>query len=192
MGFFTDFFNAISNVSQNKGTDFGRNTGAAIDNFQKSVSFNEPTRLDNFLLGPGRSPQPKEERNYFQEGQDAFKRDSQALADMRDPMGERTDPNTGRSVRETRGREDKSTRLTNTGGGSGGGSSTPAAATKTEPTPPAAPKDVSEDDTSSGALEDEAIATKKKGKKATILTSAKGLLSDAPVRDRRRLKGLIS
>lgn len=190
MGFFTDFFNAISNVSQNKGTDFGRNTGAAIDNFQKSVSFNEPTRLDNFLLGPGRSPDPG--RNYFQEGQDDFKRDSQALADMRDPMGERTDPNTGRSVRETRGREDKSTRLTNTGGGSGGGSSTPAAATKTEPTPPVAPKTVAEDPSSSGDLEDEAMATGKKGKKGTILTSSQGLLSDAPVRDRRRLKGLIS
>ena len=30
-----------------------------------------------------------------------------ALADMRDPGGERTDPNTGRSVREERGYEEK-------------------------------------------------------------------------------------
>jgi hypothetical protein len=190
MGFFTNFFNAISNVAQGKGTDFGRNTGAAIQNIAESVRFNEPTRVDNFLLGPNQSVNPK--RDYFQEGQDAFKRDSQALADMRDPMGERTDPNTGRSVRETRGYEDKSTGSIVTSGKSGGGSSTPAAATKTEPTPPAAPKDVSEDDTSSGALEDEAIAMKKKGKKATILTSAKGLLSDAPTRPERKLKGLIA
>jgi len=191
MGFFTDFFNAISNVSQGKGTDFGRNTGAAIQGMADSMRFNEPTRVDSFLLGPGRSPQPKEERDYFQEGQDAFKRDSQALADMRDPGGERTDPTTGRSVRETRGYEDKSTGSIVTSGRSGGGSGA-ASGTKTELNPPVAPKTVAEDPSSSGDLEDEAMATGKKGRKGTILTSSQGLLTDAPTRDRRKLKGLIN
>jgi len=189
MGFFTDFFNAISNVSQGKGTDFGRNTGAAIQGMADSMRFNEPTRLDNFLLGPGQSPDPN--RNYFQEGQDAFKRDSQALADMRDPMGERTDPNTGRSVRETRGYEEKSSGSIVRSGGSGGGSGA-ASGTKTELKPPVAPKTVAEDPSSSGDLEDEAMETGKKGKKGTILTSSQGLLSNAPVRDKRKLKGLIN
>ena len=181
MGFFSAFMDMISGGAQR--------LGSSIQSASDSMKFNEPTRLDNFLLGPGRSPDPN--RDYFQEGQDAFKRDSQALADMRDPMGERTDPTTGRSVRETRGYEDKSTGSIVTSGRSGGGSGA-ASGTKTEPTPPAAPKDVSEDDTSSGTLEDEAIATKKKGKKATILTSTKGLLSDAPTRPERKLKGLIA
>jgi hypothetical protein len=189
MGFFTNFFNAISNVASGRGTDFGRSTGAAIDNFQKSVSFSEPTRLDNFLLGPGRSPDPN--RDYFQEGQDAFKRDAERLADMRDPGGERTDPTTGRSVRETRGYEDKSTASIVTGGSSGGGSAT-TSGTKTELKPPVAPKTVAENPSSSGELEDEAMETGKKGRKGTILTSAQGLLTNAPVRERRRLKGLIS
>ena len=114
-----------------------------------------------------------------------------AMADMRDPGGERTDPNTGRSVRETRGYQDKSTRLTNTGGGSGGGSGT-TSGTTTQLKPPVAPATIAEDPASSGELEDEAIESGKKGRKGTILTSSQGLLSDAPVRERRKLKGLIS
>ena len=182
MGFFSAFMDMISGGAQR--------LGSGIQSAADSMRFNEPTRVDSFLLGPGRSPDPG--RDYFAEGVAANKAAMESMADMRDPMGERTDPNTGRSVRETRGYEDKSTGSIVTSGKSSGGSSTPAAATKTEPTPPAAPKDVSEDDTSSGALEDEAIATKKKGKKATILTSAKGLLSDAPTRPERKLKGLIA
>ena len=46
MGFFTDFFNAMSNVAQGKGTDFGRRTGAAIQSMADSMRFNEPTRAD--------------------------------------------------------------------------------------------------------------------------------------------------
>ena len=184
MGFFSAFMDMISGGAQR--------LGSGIQSASESMKFNEPTRLDNFLLGPGRSPQPKEERDYFAEGVAENEKRMAEMADMRDPMGERTDPNTGRSFRETRGYEDKSTGSIVTSGKSSGGSSTPAAATKTEPTPPAAPKDVSEDDTSSGTLEDEAIAMKKKGKKATILTSAKGLLSDAPTRPERKLKGLIA
>jgi len=163
MGFFTDFFNAISNVSQGKGTDFGRRTGAAIQGMADSMRFSEPTKVDSFLLGPGQSVDPN--RDYFAEGVAANKAAMDAMADMRDPGGERTDPNTGRSVRETRGREDKSTRSTMTGGGGAGGS---------------------------GKLEDEAMESGKKGRKGTILTSSQGLLTDAPVRDRRRLKGLIN
>ena len=53
MGFFTNFFNAISNVAQGRGTDFGRRTGAAIQSMADSMRFNEPTRADRFLLGPG-------------------------------------------------------------------------------------------------------------------------------------------
>tara|TARA_R100001480_G_scaffold30892_1_gene41992 strand:+ start:185 stop:754 length:570 start_codon:yes stop_codon:yes gene_type:complete len=189
MGFFTDFFNAISNVSQGRGTDFGRNTGAAIQGMADSMRFSEPTRVDSFLLGPGRSPDPN--RDYFAEGVAANKAAMEAMADMRDPMGERTDPNTGRSVRETRGREDKSTRLTNTGGGSGGGSAK-TSGTTTQLKPPVAPATIAEDPASSGELEDEAMESGKKGRKGTILTSSQGLLSDAPVRERRKLKGLIS
>jgi hypothetical protein len=110
---------------------------------------------------------------------------------MRDPGGERTDPTTGRSVRETRGYEDKSTASIVTGGSSGGGSAT-TSGTKTELKPPVAPKTVAENPSSSGELEDEAMETGKKGRKGTILTSAQGLLTNAPVRERRRLKGLIS
>ncbi len=191
MGFFTDFFNAISNVSQGRGTDFGRRTGAAIQGMADSMRFSEPTRVDSFLLGPGRSPDPN--RDYFAEGVAANEKAMAAMADMRDPGGERTDPNTGRSVRETRGREDKSTRSTMTSGGSGGaGGSGTSSGTTTELKPPVAPATIAEDPASSGELEDEAIATGKKGRKGTILTSSQGLLTDAPVRERRRLKGLIS
>ena len=189
MGFFTDFFNAISNVSQGKGTDFGRRTGAAIQGMADSMRFSEPTRVDSFLLGPGQSVDPN--RDYFAEGVAANKRAMDAMADMRDPGGERTDPNTGRSVRETRGREDKSTRSTMTGGGSGGGSAT-TSGTTTQLKPPVAPATIAEDPASSGELEDEAMESGKKGRKGTILTSSQGLLTDAPVRDRRRLKGLIN
>ena len=194
MGFFTNFFNAISNVAQGRGTDFGRNTGAAIDSFQKSVSFSEPTRLDRFLAGPGQSIDMSEagREKRFQENVAANERAMAAMADMRDPEGRRTDPNTGRTVREERGFEEKSTRSTMTsGGGSGGGSAT-TSGTTTELKPPVAPATVAEDPASSGELEDEAIATGKKGRKGTILTSAQGLLTDAPTRDRRRLKGLIN
>ena len=189
MGFFTNFFNAISNVAQGRGTDFGRRTGAAIQNFAESVRFNEPTRVDRFLLGPGQSVDPN--RDYFAEGVAANKKAMDALADMRDPGGERTDPNTGRSVRETRGREDKSTGSIVTGGGGAGGSGT-ASGTTTELKPPVGPATIDEDPASSGELEDEAMATGKKGRKGTILTSSQGLLTDAPTRDRRRLKGLIN
>ena len=200
MGFFTDFFNAISNVSQGRGTDFGRNTGAAIDSFQKSVSFSEPTRVDNFLLGPNESVNPK--RDYFQEGQDAFKRDAERLANIRDPEGRRTDPETGRSARETQGREDKSTASTQN-------VAPPPAPAKKEVkqsilTPPVAPKTIAEEPSSSGDLEDEVlegattvdketgeIKRAKKGRAGTILTSGQGLLTDPNTRSRRRLKGLI-
>tara|TARA_R100001440_G_scaffold6298_1_gene13022 strand:- start:2366 stop:2947 length:582 start_codon:yes stop_codon:yes gene_type:complete len=193
MGFFTDFFNAISNVSQGRGTDFGRRTGAAIDSFQKSVSFSEPTRLDRFLAGPGQSIDMSEagREKRFQENVAANERAMAAMADMRDPMGERTDPNTGRSVREERGYEEKSTRSTMTGGASGGGSAT-TSGTTTELKPPVAPATVADDPASSGELEDEAMESGKKGRKGTILTSSQGLLSNAPVRDKRRLKGLIN
>ena len=188
MGFFTDFFNAISNVSQGKGTDFGRRTGAAIQGMADSMRFNEPTRLDNFLLGPGQSVDPN--RDYFAEGVAANKKAMDALADMRDPEGERTDPETGRRVREERGYEDKSTGSIVTGG-KGGGSGT-TSGTTTQLKPPAAPGTIADDPASSGELEDEAMATGKKGRKGTILTTNQGLLTDAPVRDRRKLKGLIS
>lgn len=191
MGFFTDFFNAISNVAQGRGTDFGRRTGAAIQGMADSMRFSQPTRVDSFLLGPGQSVDPN--RDYFAEGVAANKAAMDSLADMRDPEGRRTDPNTGRSVRETRGREDKSTAsITRSGGGSSGGQSATASAAKTELKPPVAPATIAEDPASSGELEDEAMETGKKGRKGTILTSSQGLLSDAPVRDRRRLKGLIS
>jgi hypothetical protein len=188
MGFWSDLVSG-------KGTNFGRNTGAAIQRFSDSMRFKDPTRLDRILVGPEQSVDPK--RDYFSEGKAKNEEAMAAMADMLDPGGERTDPDTGRSVRETRGYETKSNYESNrTLGGTPktmmSSSSTPAAATKTEPTPPAAPKDVGEDDTSSGVLEDEAIDTKKKGKKATILTSAKGLLSDAPTRPERKLKGLIA
>ena len=189
MGFFTDFFNAISNVSQGKGTDFGRRTGAAIQGMADSMRFNEPTRVDRFLLGPGQSVDPN--RDYFAEGVAANKKAMDALADMRDPGGERIDPNTGRTVREERGYEEKSTRSTMTGGGGAGGSGAASGAT-TELKPPVAPATIAEDGASSGELEDEAMATGKKGRKGTILTSSQGLLSDAPVREKRKLKGLIS
>ena len=193
MGFFTDFFNAISNVSQGRGTDFGRNTGAAIQGMADSMRFSEPTRVDRFLAGPGQTIDMSEagREKRFQDNVAANERAMAAMADMRDPGGERTDPTTGRSVRETRGYEDKSTRLTNAGGGSGGGSGA-ASGTKTQLNPPVAPATIAEDPGSSGELEDEAMESGKKGRKGTILTSSQGLLSDAPVRDRRRLKGLIS
>lgn len=189
MGFFTNFFNAISNVAQGRGTDFGRRTGAAIQSMADSMRFNEPTRADRFLLGPGQSVDPN--RDYFAEGVAANKAAMESLADMRDPEGRRTDPTTGRSVRETRGYEDKSTASITRSGGSGGGSGAASAAT-TELKPPVAPATIADDPASSGELEDEAMATGKKGRKGTILTSSQGLLSNAPVRDRRRLKGLIS
>tara|TARA_R100000654_G_scaffold2120_1_gene7776 strand:- start:119 stop:688 length:570 start_codon:yes stop_codon:yes gene_type:complete len=189
MGFFTDFFNAISNVSQGKGTDFGRNTGAAIQNFADSVRFNEPTKMDNFLLGPGQSVDP--DRDYFAEGVAANNAAIEALNDMRDPEGERTDPKTGRRVREERGYEDKSTGSIVTGGG-GGGKSGKGKGKTTNLKPPVAPATIAEDPASSGELEDEAMESGKKGRKGTILTSSQGLLTDAPVRDRRRLKGLIN
>tara|TARA_A100001515_G_scaffold100975_1_gene81751 strand:- start:2240 stop:2827 length:588 start_codon:yes stop_codon:yes gene_type:complete len=195
MGFFTNFFNAISNVSQGKGTDFGRNTGAAIQNFAESVRFNEPTRLDRFLAGPGQTiDMSKEGRQArFEANVAANEKAMAAMADMRDPGGERTDPNTGRSVRETRGYEDKSTASLVTGGGGGGsGGSTKTSGTTTELKPPVAPATVADDPASSGELEDEAMKTGKKGRKGTILTSSQGLLSDAPVREKRKLKGLIS
>lgn len=193
MGFFTNFFNAISNVAQGRGTDFGRRTGAAIQNFAESVRFNEPTRVDRFLAGPDQSIDMSEagRQKRFQDNVAANERAMAAMADMRDPGGERTDPNTGRSVRETRGYEEKSTRSTMTGGGGAGGSGTASGAT-TELKPPVAPATIDEDPASSGELEDEAIATGKKGRKGTILTSSQGLLTDAPTRDRRRLKGLIN
>ena len=189
MGFFTNFFNAISNAAQGRGTDFGLSTGAAIQNFADSVRFNEPTRVDRFLLGPGQSVDPN--RDYFAEGVAANKKAMDALADIRDPEGRRTDPNTGRSVRETRGYEDKSTGSIVRSGSSGGGSATASGAT-TELKPPVAPATIAEDPASSGELEDEAMKTGKKGRKGTILTSSQGLLTDAPVRERRKLKGLIS
>ena len=193
MGFFTDFFNAISNVSQGRGTDFGRNTGAAIQGMADSMRFNEPTRVDRFLAGPGQTIDMSREGRQarFEANVAANEKAMAAMADMRDPGGERTDPNTGRSVRETRGYQDKSTRLTNTGGGSGGGSGT-TSGTTTQLKPPVAPATIAEDPSSSGELEDEAIESGKKGRKGTILTSSQGLLSDAPVRERRKLKGLIS
>jgi hypothetical protein len=190
MGFFTDFFNAISNVSQGKGTDFGRRTGAAIQGMADSMRFTEPTRVDSFLLGPGQSVDPN--RDYFAEGVAANKAAMDAMADMRDPEGRRTDPETGRTVRETRGYEDKSTGSIVTGGGGSGGGSATTSGTKTELKPPVAPKTIAEEPSSSGELEDEAMETGKKGRKGTILTSAQGLLTDAPTRDRRRLKGLIN
>ena len=192
MGFFTDFFNAISNVSQGRGTDFGRNTGAAIQGMADSMRFSEPTRVDSFLLGPGRSPDPN--RDYFAEGVAANKAAMEAMADMRDPMGERTDPNTGRSVREERGYKDKSTGSITRSAGSGGsgGGSAKTSGTTTELKPPVAPATIAEEPASSGELEDEAMESGKKGRKGTILTSSQGLLSDAPVRERRKLKGLIS
>ena len=189
MGFFTDFFNAISNVSQGRGTDFGRNTGAAIQGMADSMRFSEPTRVDSFLLGPGRSPDPN--RDYFAEGVAANKAAMDAMADMRDPGGERTDPTTGRSVREERGYETKSTRSTMTGGASGGGSAK-TSGTTTELKPPVAPKTIAEDPSSSGDLEDEAMKSGKKGRKGTILTSSQGLLTDAPLREPRRMKGLLN
>ena len=184
MGFFSAFMDMISGGAQN--------FGSSIQKASDSMKFKEPTRLDRFLAGPGQTvdTSPEGRKASFEAGKAANEKAMADLADMVDPAGERTDPNTGRSVRETRGYEQKSgstaapTMMTST--------STPAAATETETTPPAGPKDVSEDDTSSGALEDEAIATKKKGKKATILTSAKGLLGDAPTRPERKLKGLIA
>lgn len=193
MGFFTNLFNAINNVAQGRGTDFGRSTGAAIQNFAESVRFNEPTRVDRFLAGPGQTiDMSKEGRQArFEANVAANEKAMAAMADLRDPMGERTDPNTGRSVRETRGYQDKSTGSIVRSGSSGGGSGTASAAT-TELKPPVAPATIDEDPASSGELEDEAMATGKKGKKGTILTSSQGLLSDAPVRDRRRLKGLIN
>ncbi len=127
----------------------------------------------------------------FQDNVAANEKAMAAMADMRDPGGERTDPNTGRSVRETRGYQDKSTRSTMTGGGGAGGSGTASGAT-TELKPPVAPETIADDPASSGELEDEAMATGKKGRKGTILTSSQGLLTDAPTRDRRRLKGLIN
>ena len=185
MGFFEDFFSAISGGG---GTSFGRNTGRAIDNFQRSVSFSQPTAVDNFLLGPGQSVDPN--RDYFAEGVAANNAAIEALNDMRDPGGERTDPNTGRSVREEKGYEEKSTPSTKN---TGGGTKPPPPKTKTEPEPepPKAPETVAEQPESSGELEDEAMETGKKGRRGTILTSAQGLLSDAPVRERRKLKGLI-
>lgn len=193
MGFFTNLFNAISNVAQGRGTDFGRSTGAAIQNFAESVRFNEPTRVDRFLAGPGQTiDMSKEGRQArFEANVAANEKAMAAMADLRDPMGERTDPNTGRSVRETRGYQDKSTGSIVRSGSSGGGSGTASGAT-TELKPPVAPDTIADDPASSGELEDEAMATGKKGKKGTILTSSQGLLSDAPVRDRRRLKGLIN
>jgi len=193
MGFFTDFFNAISNVSQGKGTDFGRNTGAAIQGMADSMKFNEPTRVDRFLAGPGQTIDMSEagREKRFQDNVAANKAAMESMADMRDPGGERTDPTTGRSVRETRGYEEKSTGSIVTSGRSGGGSGA-ASGTKTELNPPEAPKTVAEDPSSSGDLEDEAMETGKKGKKGTILTSSQGLLSNAPVRDKRKLKGLIN
>ena len=185
MGFFSAFMDMISGGAQS--------FGSSIQKASDSMKFKEPTRLDRFLAGPNQTvdmtPEGREKR--FEDNVALNQAEMTKVADMVDPAGERTDPNTGRSVRETRGYEQKSssTAAPKTMMSS---SSTPAAATETEPTPPAAPKDVGEDDTSSGALEDEAIATKKKGKKATILTSAKGLLGDAPTRPERKLKGLIA
>ena len=194
MGFFTNLFNAISNVAQGRGTDFGRSTGAAIQNFAESVRFNEPTRVDRFLAGPGQTiDMSKEGRQArFEANVAANEKAMAAMADMRDPEGRRTDPTTGRSVRETRGYEDKSTASITRGGSSGAGGSGTASGATTELKPPVAPDTIADDPASSGDLEDEAMATGKKGRKGTILTSSQGLLTDAPVRDRRRLKGLIN
>ena len=181
MGFFTSFIEALSSGAQ------------SFDSFARAKTpiFKENTKVDNFLLGGQSNMRSAADRSA--DMQNAMN----AMADMRDPGGERTDPDTGRSVRETRGYETKSDSENNrTAGGTQKTmmttSSTPAAATKTEPKPPAAPKTVAEDPTSSGDLEDEAIGTKKKGRSSTILTSAQGLLTEAPTRGARRLKGLIT
>ena len=189
MGFWSDLVSA----AMGGGSNFGRTTGPAIQRFSDSMKFKEPTRLDRFLAGPGQTvdTSPEGRKAAFESGKAANEKAMADLADMVDPGGERTDPDTGRSVRETRGYEQKSgsTAAPKT---MMSGSSTPAAATKTEPTPPAAPKTVAEDATSSGEIEDEVEANKGKGKKSTILTSAQGLLSDAPTRGKRKLKGLIA
>jgi hypothetical protein len=189
MGFWSDLVSA----AMGGGSNFGRTTGPAIQRFSDSMKFKEPTRLDRFLAGPGQTvdTSPEGRKAAFESGKAANEKAMADLADMVDPGGERTDPDTGRSVRETRGYEQKSgsTAAPKT---MMSGSSTPAAATKTEPTPPAAPKTVGEDATSSGEIEDEVDANKGKGKKSTILTSAQGLLSEAPTRGKRKLKGLIA
>jgi hypothetical protein len=191
MSFWSELVSAITGG----GTNFGRTTGPAIQRFSDSMKFKEPTRLDRFLAGPGQTvdTSPEGRKAAFESGKAANEKAMADLADMVDPGGERTDPNTGRSVRETRGYETKSdNNRSSTPKTIMRGSSTPAAATKTEPTPPAAPKTVGEDATSSGEIEDEVEANKGKGKKSTILTSARGLLSDAPTRGKRKLKGLIA
>tara|TARA_R100000234_G_scaffold45162_1_gene26962 strand:+ start:4040 stop:4609 length:570 start_codon:yes stop_codon:yes gene_type:complete len=189
MSFWSELVSAITGG----GTNFGRTTGPAIQRFSDSMKFKEPTRLDRFLAGPNQTVDMSEKgrKKRFEDNVALNQAEMTKVADMVDPMGERTDPNTGRSVRETRGYEQKSgsTAAPKT---MMSGSSTPAAATKTEPTPPAAPKTVGEDATSSGEIEDEVDANKGKGKKSTILTSAQGLLSEAPTRGKRKLKGLIA
>ena len=195
MGFWSDLVSA----AMGGGSNFGRTTGPAIQRFSDSMKFKEPTRLDRFLAGPGQTVDMTKEgrQTRFEDNVALNQAEMTKVADMVDPGGERTDPDTGRSVRETRGYETKSNYESNrTLGGTPktmmSGSSTPAAATKTEPTPPAAPKTVGEDATSSGEIEDEVDANKGKGKKSTILTSAQGLLSEAPTRGKRKLKGLIA
>ena len=185
MGFFSAFMDMMSGGAQR--------LGSSIQSASDRMKFKEPTRLDRFLAGPGQTvdTSPEGRKAAFESGKAANEKAMADLADMVDPGGERTDPDTGRSVRETRGYEQKSgsTAAPKT---MMSGSSTPAAATKTEPTPPAAPKPVGEDATSSGEIEDEVDANKGKGKKSTILTSAQGLLSEAPTRGKRKLKGLIA
>tara|TARA_R100000655_G_scaffold8808_3_gene22684 strand:+ start:1539 stop:2096 length:558 start_codon:yes stop_codon:yes gene_type:complete len=185
MGFFSAFMDMMSGGAQR--------LGSSIQSASDRMKFKEPTRLDRFLAGPGQTvdTSPEGRKAAFESGKAANEKAMADLADMVDPGGERTDPDTGRSVRETRGYEQKSgsTAAPKTMMSS---SSTPAAATKTEPTPPAAPKPVGEDATSSGEIEDEVDANKGKGKKSTILTSAQGLLSEAPTRGKRKLKGLIA
>ena len=187
MGFFSAFMDMMSGGAQR--------LGSSIQSASDRMKFKEPTRLDRFLAGPGQTvdTSPEGRKAAFESGKAANEKAMADLADMVDPGGERTDPNTGRSVRETRGYEQKSgstaapkTMITSSS------KPTPAAATKTEPTPPAAPKTVAEDATSSGEIEDEVDANKGKGKKSTILTSAQGLLSEAPTRGKRKLKGLIA
>ena len=102
MGFFSAFMDMMSGGAQR--------LGSSIQSASDRMKFKEPTRLDRFLAGPGQTvdTSPEGRKAAFESGKAANEKAMADLADMVDPGGERTDPDTGRSVRETRGYEQKS------------------------------------------------------------------------------------
>ena len=106
MGFFSAFMDMMSGGAQS--------FGSSIQKASDSMKFKEPTRLDRFLAGPNQTVDMSEKglQTRFEDNVALNQAEMTKVADMVDPGGERTDTDTGRSVRETRGYEQKSSSTT--------------------------------------------------------------------------------